>query len=253
VATAYARGVDDIDALINEAADQLVAVRGLYQRSLTVASRLSRLQAKIKNVLENQRSALDYLAHAIVERDGKAGSRAYFPVAKKPEVFSDVFGGQMPGVRATRPDIEGAIEKRQPYQPGYEWLEHLVFLTNENKHRRLTPQTQEVTAELRGGPGGGTIGAGDPDRKLIIADEVTILKSMNVTGVDLPEGAAIRLAPGAEMTVSGPGPLDVRNVTQTEIVDWLFADLAISALATLERIQAKLPGLLAEVIHVAGL
>lgn len=216
----------DVDALLAEAADQLDKVRDLYEDSLRAQQVPAELQVKIKNVLENQRSALEYVAHAIVERDGKAGSLAYFPLAASSDKFAAGFDRQMAGVAATRPDIRDAIEASQPYQPGYEWLRQLQYLTNENKHRTLTPQTRTET-----------------HRRSAAGGRVTWNPS------------AVTFGPGVTIGGQPVDPATQRTVDTTEIiyVDWLFADLHVSALRTLERIQERLPVLLDEICQVTGL
>ena len=70
----------DIDALLEDADEQLERVRDLYEKSLREKEVPTKLKTRIKNVVENQRSALEYLAHAIYERhgDGK-GAKSYYP------------------------------------------------------------------------------------------------------------------------------------------------------------------------------
>lgn len=216
----------DIDALIAEADSQLSDVRGLYEASLRAQEVTSTLQVKIKNVLENQRSALEYLAHAIVERDGKAGARSYFPLASASDKFPDLFESQMKGVAGKRPDIRDAIEQRPPYQQGYEWLGQLGYLTNENKHRVLSPQTRTETH--RRSAAGGAV-TWDP--------------------------SSVKFGSGVSIGGQQVDPLTQRTADTIDLiyVDWLFEQLGVSALGTLDRIQGGLPTMVAEICHVAGL
>lgn len=212
----------DIDALIEDAGDQLEHVRELYEDSLREQEVPARLRTRIKNVVENQRSALEYLAHAIYEAygDGK-GRRSYFPIAKASSDFPGLFERMLPGVAANCPPVRNAIEARQPYQPGFEWLQHLSLLTNENKHRRLTPQTRTEQRTTRFESGGAAI--------------------------ELGEGASIQLGGGADIILGGQSIRQIQP-TRTVYVDWLFDDPPLSALGTLQRIQESLPGLVDDVI-----
>lgn len=225
----------DIEALLAEAAGQMVSVRELYAASLRASEVAPGLQTKIKNVLENERSALEYLAHDVVERFGESGAKCYFPIVTTPEDFPARFDKTMRGVAAARPDIRDAVEERQPYNGGYEWLGHLATLTNENKHQRLSAQERVEATELRPGPGGtGIIGT--------------------------PTGGAIRLEGSVSLVTSdggsmsfGDGPVTFQNVQRTVLVDWIFADLGVTALGTLETVFKQLPALVADIAGIAGL
>jgi len=245
----------DIDALIEDAAEQLDRVRELYEASLRAKEVPAKLRTRIKNVLENQRSALEYMAHAIYEAhgDGK-GKNSYYPVAASLTEFPGYFNKVMSGVATNCPDVRDAIEARQPYRPGYEWLTHLSLLTNENKHRRLTPQTrtETKTVETRG-PRGGQVG---------YTEGVTFLPGGQ--GISFGPGGSISFGPGGSIefgpggtSVSGvpvdpttqrPVPTPGATVAETVYVDWLFEDPQLSALGTLERIQDSLPSLVDDVL-----
>ena len=111
----------DIDALIDDAGEQLERVRELYEDSLREKEVPGKLRTRIKNVLENQRSALEYLANAIYERYGDGtDARVYYPVTDAATAFGGTFDRLLPGVAANAPTVRDAIEARQPYQPGYE-------------------------------------------------------------------------------------------------------------------------------------
>ena len=226
--------MEDLAALLAEVDEQMGTVRRLYADSLRTETVFPGLQPKIKNVLENQRSALEYLASAIVDRFGKSTGRSYYPIVSEPALFDARFAKNMRGVAAARPDIRDAIEARQPYRQGYEWLGHLATLTNENKHQKLSPQQRVETRELRPGPGGAGV-IGGPGA------------SIRMTG-----NASIRMTGNASISFGG-GPVVARNIQRRVLVDWLFADLRISALATLTEIERRLPSLISEIRQVAGL
>ena len=71
------------------------------------------LQTFIKNLLENQRSALDYLAERILDKHGKRGARtkAYYPITKTSYDFGRALARNLPGVHASQP-VAKAIEAR---------------------------------------------------------------------------------------------------------------------------------------------
>jgi len=97
----------------------------------------------------------------------------------------------------------------------------LTLLTNENKHRRLTPQTRTEQRTTRYESGGAAI--------------------------QLGEGASIHLGGGADIILGGQSIRQIQP-TQTIYVDWLFEDPQLSALGTLERIQESLPSLVDDVV-----
>jgi hypothetical protein len=153
--------------------------------------------------------------------DGEGGN-SYFPVATQASHFKGRFERCLPGVAEKCPDVRDAIEDRQPYREGYEWLQHLVLLTNENKHRRLSPQTRQEQRETHFDfPGGASIIMG--------------------------EGASISMGPGADITSGGRSIREIQPTVRV-YVDWLFAEPPISALRTLETIQVELPRLVEDVL-----
>jgi hypothetical protein len=227
----------EIDALIDLAAEQVAAIRSLYKEALAEKTASHRLRAQIKNALENQRSALEYVAHAIVEHRGDPGSRCYYPIARQPSGFLGVFSRNMRGVTDTK--LRDAIEARQPYQPEYDWLGHLATLTNENKHQRLTPQTRTETRQVRVDLGGGGRVEYQPFEE-------------GKGGVSFGPGVFIGGVP-VDPATQRPVPAPTQTVTEMVYVDWLFEEPRVSALGMLERIQAALPSLIDEVLAAARL
>jgi hypothetical protein len=226
----------EVDALIDLAGEQIVAVRAVYEETLAEKQVSAKLRAQIKNVVENQRSALEYIARAIVDQHGKAGAKAYYPITRHPKDFPATFGHTLPGVSDST--IRDAIEARQPYQAGYEWLGHLATLTNTNKHERLTPQKRDETRRVRVDTGAGSV------------EYVPYQEGKG--GVTFGPGVfmgGVPVDPGTQRPVPSP----TQTVTETVYVDWLFEDPHVSVLATLERIQSSLPALIDDVLTASGL
>jgi hypothetical protein len=219
----------DIDAVVEHAQEQLELVGSIYESALQEQQVNSTLQVRIKNVVENQRSALEYVAHAIYAGygDGK-GARSYYPLAVVDKKFPTLFDRLLPGVAATCPAVRDAIEARQPYQGGYEWLHHLSLLTNENKHRRLTPQARTETRRVRVETVGGS--------RVEYGEGVRFGSGVLIGGVPVD--------PNTQLPVPSPQ----QSVTVTTYVDWLFEEPPLSALGTLQRIQGALPSLIDDVL-----
>jgi hypothetical protein len=97
--------------------------------------------------LEQQRSALDYLAVEITTRHGTPKGRIYYPLAQSDSNFPTEIDNKMPGVRESRPDIADVIKRWQPYNPSVEWLRQLNSLAREQKHNRLTLQMVRDTTK----------------------------------------------------------------------------------------------------------
>lgn len=108
-----------------------------------------------------------------------------------------------------------------------------MTLTNENKHRRLSPQTRTEHRRIRAESDGGSV-EWSPEN-------VRFGSGVSMSGV--------RVDPGTQRPVPSP----THTVTEIVYVDWLFQDPAASALGTLTRIQDSLPVLIDEVLAAAGL
>jgi hypothetical protein len=223
--------MDDIDALLGTAADQVAQIRSLYQQSLDAQAVDPRLPPLIKNALENQRSALDYLAERIYRKHGNPGkAKAYYPVAKSSYHFPAWFAKNLPGVDKNAPHVRDVIRDRQWYRPGFDWLRHLHDLTIEQKHRQLTPQVRAWTTQLET----------DPDT----GNEVRLAP-------DLP-GASTEREQTTEPVLVGRDVQVGDALRAVVFVDWLFTKPPVSALGTLERIQSGLPQLIRDVRQTAG-
>jgi hypothetical protein len=157
-----------------------------------------------------------------------------------PEDFPRRFDKNLPGIATVQPDIRKSIEDRQPWERRYEWLGHLHGLHREQGHNDLTPQTKAWDAKIEINP--------DNPNDIRLAP-----------GADLPlrPGESIRVLagvagdpPDADPSIPRLKPGD--TLQAVFFVDWLFTQLGISVLATLETIQRENPRLIAQVRQVAG-
>ena len=189
-----------------------------------------RLLALIKGAIEQQRSALDFVANEVPISRGTAKDedRIYWPYARDRAKFDEFFDRNLPGVRTSLPAIVGAWERYQPYTPGFEWIADLIDLAKGNKHRRLTPQTRTEQRTTRWeAPGGGA-------------------------SITMGEGASMSMGPGADILLGGASIRDIPPI-RTIHVDWLFADNGKSVLRTLKTIQAGIGPMLQDLCDIAGL
>jgi hypothetical protein len=199
----------------------------LYSDTLRAKEVSGKLRTKIKNVLENQRSALEYLAARMTDAYGKRKGNIYYPLAQSEPEFDAAIDSTMPKVRDTRQDIADEIKKHQPYNTPE--LKELSALTRENKHNRLTPQTktESVRREVRGPTGGGV--------------------SWDPGSVEFGSGVVIMGEP--------VDPVTQRTASTREItyVDWRFEELNLSVLETLRGIQSVVREAITAIRQVAAL
>jgi hypothetical protein len=230
---------DDITALLAEGDAQIALVQKEYQEALQQQHAGATLRVRIKNVLENQRSALEYLANGLHEALGGAPSkRVYYPVSFAPKDFASLIKGQMPAVQAGS-SLYKAIETGQPYKPGYVWIGHLAVLTRENKHHRLTPQIRDETRVVQVGMLGGGAVQYRPQQA-------------GKGGVRFGVGVSIGGVP-IDPATQRPVPSPTQTVVERIYVDWQFDDPRVSVLQTLREIQDGLPKLIHVVLSASGL
>ena len=145
--------IHDIEANLQVADDLLHQITLDYQTALNERQVDPVLYVKIKNLLENLRSPLDYLASEIAERQLSLGPshRCYFPVAcENAAAFSAHVRQNLPGLDTKHADVYAKLEAVQPYNSGgCAALAKLSKLVNENKHNRLSAQTRTEKRGLK--------------------------------------------------------------------------------------------------------
>jgi hypothetical protein len=206
----------NIDALLSKAQDQLKAIRAEYDRSLHAQQIEPALKIDIKNLCENLRSALDYIAHDIREKHCSAANpkdRFYFPILPDAQTFAKQATQWFPGLTGTCPALLTLLESIQPYQPGYEWLGRFNRLNNENKHGNLVEQTRKETHRITASTPGVTV-SWDPA-------SVRFGAGVFIGGVPVNPATQI------------PVPHPSQTVERTIWVDFQFADIGVSALSLL--------------------
>lgn len=206
---------EDAQSLVAECASALVGIRKEYDASLHDKNIHPALLIRIKNFMENLRSALDFIAHDLFDKYGAQSSQAniYFPYAWEGLDLAGFRQKQriekcIPGLSNNRPDIVAVIESYQHFSDSKNaWLPKFMELNNENKHQGLTPQIRKERKELRLSSGG--------------------------TSMSIGQGASISIGHGASITLGGgmviPGGqhFDVNNPPQTmgqgtkEIITWV--------------------------------
>lgn len=204
-----------------------------YEAALRAKTLPPEIAHAVDRIATDQRPVLDYMAHRLIEIAGGARTRdSQYPLCDSPAGFATQHPRRLPEVGARRPDLLGAVEARQPYQPGYDWLRRLNQLANDSKHVDLVPQarTEQRRSEVRSAGGSVSWGPG-----------VTFGNGVTVGGapIDPRTQRPAFLPPGT-------------TYTETTYVDWLLPD-GHSAVGSLQTFQIELDRLVRELAGVAGL
>lgn len=142
----------DTGVIIGAAKEQYKSIRKDYDRALKEHS--LDLRIPVKNLMENLRSALDYMAHDIYDTccksariaAGKPGPRnIYFPYGRTDPDFRSGMGSHLPDLKNQNPPVYDLVESIQPFRCNDPWLYDLCSILNENKHVKLTAQVRSDT------------------------------------------------------------------------------------------------------------
>lgn len=204
----------DAKDLISESKTTFSEIEKAYKDSLHDKTIKPTLLIKIKNFMENLRSALDYTAHGLFSKYGDSNftGNIYFPYAwqelNRTEFRSqNIINQKIPGISVHRPDVVIKLEGYQHFaSPSNSWLPKFMSLNNDNKHQKLTPQTRKETKELR--------------------------VSSGSVGLSLRGGATIKMSGNAQMrignaVVSGDhyftsnNPIPFQGDAKQEIITWV--------------------------------
>lgn len=151
-----------IEALIRKARQGHQDLRAAYEASLHERYVREDLKVEIKNIFENLRSCLDYMAHEIYEvfcGQNPPPSHLYFPIRQNEVDFDMAIGNYFPNLVTVAPRIVAFLKSIQPFRDP--WLRNFNQLNNHNKHQDLVPQTRtEVKQVSVTTPGGGSISWG---------------------------------------------------------------------------------------------
>jgi hypothetical protein len=151
-----------IEALIRKSREAYAELKKAYDASLHEKSIREDLKVDIKNVFENLRSCLDYLAHEIFDafcKGAKKPDRLYFPIRRTVAEFTQTMQRDYSGLEAGSKSVFDILEAMQPFRDP--WLGQFNQLNNENKHQDLVEQTRTESRYVSvKGPGGGGVSWG---------------------------------------------------------------------------------------------
>jgi hypothetical protein len=143
---------DDVNTIIVAAKKQYEGIRKEYDNALRKQS--YDLRVPVKNLMENLRSALDYMANDIYDTccqasrvlAGKSDPRnIYFPYGRTEADFKSGVGSSLPDLERKNPAVYTLIESIQPFRCNNTWLYDLCSILNEKKHNKLTAQIRSET------------------------------------------------------------------------------------------------------------
>lgn len=151
-----------IEALLQRANADFQRLQAEYQASLTEKRVRDDLKVSIKNMFENLRSCLDYMAQDIFEihcPHAKKPDRLYFPIRSTAAEFASATAKDFPGLQQNAKDVYDALEAVQPH--ANPWLGQFNKLNNHNKHQNLAEQTRTESRRVTvSGAGGGSVSWG---------------------------------------------------------------------------------------------
>lgn len=130
----------NIKALISKVKKDLVILKAAYDASLKEQVVSEELKIDIKNIFENLRSALDYIARDVFEALGTGNDPKilYFPISQNRKNFDKNISINFPDLEIKFPDVYKILESIQPYHD--DWLSKFNKLNNNNKHQNLVEQ-----------------------------------------------------------------------------------------------------------------
>ncbi len=147
-----------IEALLRRAATDLAALKKVYESSLAQKHVSDDLKVSIKNIFENLRSCLDYIAQDIFEACCAGASkpdRLYFPIRSTLPEFQQAIAKDFPSLATTSSAVYDIVEAAQPYNTP--WLGQFNKLNNHNKHQDLVEQTRTERRQVTVSRGGGSV------------------------------------------------------------------------------------------------
>ena len=238
----------DAKTLVAHARQELVRIELAYGESLSDKSVRPALLVEIKNLMENLRSALDYVAVALFTKCGqsnRADPKIYFPYATEGQTLLEFRNANridlsIPGLSNKRPDIVAKLESYQAFaDPKNAWLPRFMDLNNENKHQQLDPQVRKEAKELKISSGGAAISLGEG------------------ASISMGPGSSIRLGDG--LVIPGGQTFDANRppVTigpgKTEVITWVSFNFASNSEPVLPFLGTAVDGVERIVNELASL
>lgn len=127
-----------IQALVRKCQDDYATLDATYGASRDRHELGDDFKILVKNIFENLRSCLDYVAHEVFEKHCSGFNKPKqlcFPIRPDAAQFRSAIEKSFPGLLVNAVDVVTLLESVQPYRSG--WLGELNKLNNLNKHEDL--------------------------------------------------------------------------------------------------------------------
>ena len=128
---------DQIQELLTEAESEIVKLESHYKMCKADEGEVVYSRVKIKNTIENLRSALDYCSEDVSEFLQSGGKKVYFPYGNKEISFNSGFNSSFPGVKKNNENIYNKFKSVQGFESGSYWAYELLSISNKMKHSNL--------------------------------------------------------------------------------------------------------------------
>jgi hypothetical protein len=213
------RRAASIEALLRKANTDFVNLKAAYESSLQAKHVEGGLKVAIKNIFENLRSCLDYLAQDIFDAycsGSKKPDRLYFPIRETAGTFNQAITKDYPNLQSSAKKVFDVLETVQPYRDP--WLGQFNKLNNHNKHQDLVEQTRTEARRVTVSRGGGYVSWGPG---------VTFGSGVSVMGVPID--------PRTQMPIP-------HSVAETEVLVWVdfrFKEIDQSVISFVETSLQK--------------
>ncbi len=222
----------DVNTIITAAEEQYGNIRKGYDRALREQS--LDLRVPVKNLMENLRSSLDYMAHDIYEiccqstrlASGKPDPQnIYFPYGRTEADFKSGVSSSLPDLANNNPAVYDLIISIQPFRCNDSWLYDLCSILNEKKHDKLKAQVRSETEiyTVESEQGSVSVMANNPNTKV----------------TSMPGAVKIFGVP-AEFTSEGikTAPSDKLTHKRTKWVAFTFEGTNVNVIAMLDKAVA---------------
>lgn len=225
----------DVNTIIAAAKEEYEIIRKEYDRALREKSLDLRVQ--VKNIMENLRSPLDYMAHDIYEICCQAARTAagksdphniYFPYGRTEAEFKSRIGTSLPDLASTNRGVYDLIASIQPFLCNDNWLYNLCSILNQKKHDRLKAQERSETETYTVKSEHGSVS--------------TIVNNPHVRITSMPGAVKIFGVP-AEFTSDRirTAPSDKLAHNRTKWVAFTFEGSDVNVIGLLDRAVAAIP------------
>lgn len=138
---------EQIELIFEVVNEDFLTLEKIYFDSIKSKTLDKRIYIRVKNLLENLRTAYDFVAWDIIEKNKIQLNRAYFPIHKKTTDIDKIkasINGSFPDLENSNKTLYDYLIKLQPTVTDENtWLELFNDLCGKNKHEMLSLQVRQ--------------------------------------------------------------------------------------------------------------